>query len=319
MNNAPLVYIPTQPESNGLTLPTLLSLIAHGIVLGLLLYTYQQPTLEDSGAIETTMISPEALAQMQGQILANRAAAQAASANGGESISSTDNSVSIQNSNQNNERSGSQSVPVFMSSDDPADDMSMSQQRTQQMQEYRDSVAEWATELDNTAMDKIEQVQNDKRADIQDERDLLQELRGKKTSSTMPNVKRPDSSSRNIEIETGSSGRTFDLADGDSTASSRSTSSSSGGGSSRSTGDFKKRIASKIQNNLNAPTETQGIIAKVFLVVDARGNVLSAKANGSNSKVNKAAEDAAFASSPLPIDLENPEAYRELSVNVKVE
>ncbi len=79
MNNAPAVYVPTPPEGNGLTLPMLLSLLAHGIVLGLLIYTYQPPELETVGNIETTMITPGELAEMQGQILANRAAAQAAS------------------------------------------------------------------------------------------------------------------------------------------------------------------------------------------------------------------------------------------------
>ena len=31
MRNAPTVYVPTEPEGNGLTLPTLLSLLAHGL------------------------------------------------------------------------------------------------------------------------------------------------------------------------------------------------------------------------------------------------------------------------------------------------
>ncbi|MEJ6068223.1 energy transducer TonB, partial [Psychrobacter sp. 16-Bac2893] len=67
MHKAPTVYVPTEPEGNGLTLPTLLSLLAHGLVIGILIYTYQNMDVETAGSIETTMVSPEQLAEMQGQ------------------------------------------------------------------------------------------------------------------------------------------------------------------------------------------------------------------------------------------------------------
>ncbi len=69
MRNAPTVYVPTQPEGNGLTLPTLLSVLAHALVIGILIYTYQHTDVETPGSIETVMVSPEQLAEMQGQIL----------------------------------------------------------------------------------------------------------------------------------------------------------------------------------------------------------------------------------------------------------
>ena len=61
MHKAPTVYVPTEPEGNGLTLPTLLSLLAHGLVIGILIYTYQNMDIETAGSIETTMVSPEQL------------------------------------------------------------------------------------------------------------------------------------------------------------------------------------------------------------------------------------------------------------------
>ena len=78
MRNAPTVYVPTKPEGNGLTLPTFLSILAHGLVIGILIYSYQNMEVETAGTIETVMISPEQLAEMQGQIIANRAAAASA-------------------------------------------------------------------------------------------------------------------------------------------------------------------------------------------------------------------------------------------------
>ena len=56
MNQAPVVYVPTEPEGNGLTLPTLLSVLAHGIVIGILIYTYQHMDVETVGSLETTMV-----------------------------------------------------------------------------------------------------------------------------------------------------------------------------------------------------------------------------------------------------------------------
>ena len=119
MHNAPIVYVPTQPESNGLTLPTLLSLLAHALVIGVLIYNYQHAEVETAGSIETVMVSPEQLAEMQGQILANRAAAASAmqAENGATTMTQTetfDGGASTQNPNQ----TSSQRVPVFTRSDD---------------------------------------------------------------------------------------------------------------------------------------------------------------------------------------------------------
>lgn len=320
MNNLPTVYIPTEPESNGRSLSLFLSLLAHGIVIGLLIYTYQQPTIETVGALETTMVSPEQLAELQGQIMANRAAAAAAA-----SASSTETFASAtSNDSPAPTESNSQSVPVFMRSDDAADDsILMSQDQQQRLAEqaaaYERNMAELAAQLDSSANERLEQVEQNKREEINEERERLREFRHKQNSTTTPKVKRPSSTDRSIEIETGSSGsaKTFDLSDGQSVVTGGSSASSSG--SSRSAGDYKKGIADKIQRNLRAPIETQGMSARIALRLDSRGNVLSARASGSNEAVNKAAEDAALAASPLPIDLNNPAKYSELTINVVVQ
>ncbi|MGM8870550.1 cell envelope integrity protein TolA [Psychrobacter sp. 2Y5] len=327
MNNAPLVYIPTQPESDGLTMPTLLSLLAHGIVLGLLIYTYQQPSLETSGAIETTMVSPEQLAEMQSQILSNRAAAEAASqANSALSAETFESAASNSSADPSDSApSSSQRVPVFMRSDDAADEpilMSEDQQQrlAEQSADYERNLAEWNAQSEALASERLEQVEQRKQEDSEEERERLKEYRNKQRNTTNPRINRPSKSDRNIEIETGlpsSAGKTFDLSEGQSTADSRSANNNSS--ASRSTGDFKKSIAAKIQRNLKAPLETQGITAKVALRLDNQGNVLSAEATGSNSAVNNAAEKAAFAASPLPIDLANPASFAALNINVVVQ
>ncbi len=313
MNNAPLVYIPTQPENDGLTLPMLLSLLAHGIVIGLLIYTYQQPTLENVGTIETTMVSPEQLAELQGQILANRAAAEAASSRSATEVFET---TTNENNSTNSAPSSSQSVPVFMHSDDAADDMSMSQaqQRTQQMQEYRDQVAEWAAKIDEEAMDKIEQVQDNKREDISEEREQLKEFRNKQNTTTTPKINRPSRSDRNIEIETGISGassanKSFDLSDGQATASSNSANaSSSRSGASASRGASNSEILGRIKRNYNPPTAAKGSTqrATLTITVNAAGDVTNVSVSGSDSAVNAAAKQAVLDTGNFPIDTDDP-------------
>lgn len=335
MNNAPLVYIPTPPDSDGLTLPTLLSLLAHGIVIGLLIYTYQQPSLETSGAIETTMVSPEQLAEMQAQILSNRAAAQAASqanstlpAETSESTASTASTPPTAPSES--ATSSSQRVPVFMRSDDAADEpilMSENQQQrlAEQSAAYERNLAEWNAQAEALASERLEQVEQRQQEDDAKERERLKEYRDKQKNTTNPRINRPSKTDRNIEIETGlpsSAGKTFDLSDGQSTADSRPADSkpaSTRSSASASADDFKNSIAAEIQRNLKAPLETQGITAKVALRLDNQGNVLSAKATGANSAVNDAAEKAAFAASPLPIDLTNPASFAALTINVMVQ
>ncbi|WP_298979736.1 TonB C-terminal domain-containing protein [uncultured Psychrobacter sp.] len=332
MNNAPLVYIPTPPDSDGLTLPTLLSLLAHGIVIGLLIYTYQQPSLETSGAIETTMVSPEQLAEMQAQILSNRAAAsQANSILPAETSESTASTASTPpTAPSESAGSSSQRVPVFMRSDDAADEpilMSENQQQrlAEQSAAYERNLAEWNAQAEALASERLEQVEQRQQEDDAKERERLKEYRDKQKNTTNPRINRPSKTDRNIEIETGlpsSANKTFDLSDGQSTADSRvadSKPASTWSSASASSGDFKNSIAAKIQRNLKAPLETQGITAKVALRLDNQGNVLSAKATGANSAVNDAAEQAAFAASPLPIDLTNPSRFAALTINVMVQ
>ena len=322
MNKAPTVYVPTPPEGNGLTLPTLLSILAHGIVLGLLIYTYQPPELEDPSAIETTMISPSELAEMQGQILANRAAnAQITSdASAGEQIDIPDSNIDPGNSQPSSQR-----VPVFTRSDEAASapllmDNEQQQQRAEQIAEYNRNLAEWAEQIDKEAMDDINKVQQDKLDQQIEEQETLKEYQVKRNRP--PKIEKPTNNQDNIKIRKGDSGsaqENYNLTEGKSTASNSTSTAKNSGGSSRSIGEFKQGIADKIQRNLKAPIETQGITARVTLKLDARGNVLSANASGANAEVNKAAEKAAFASSPLPIDLDNPSSLENLAINVKVQ
>lgn len=331
MNNTPSVYVPIQPEGNGITVPMLLSLLAHGIVVGLLIYTYQTTTIETGSSIETVMVSPEALAEMQGQILANRAALSDAESSNTELSNAASSDSAASGSPTPTDSSTSQQVPVLIRSDDTPDEPILitqehQQRLAEQSQDYQNHVDESTSQQEREAIAKLEQVEQDKQRAISEERATLDEFRDKQNNP--PKIERPTANQRNIEITTdssGSAGKNYDLSDGQSTAPAASNSGartpssrSSGSGASRSAGEFKKGIADKIERNLKAPTETQGLTAQVRLKLDARGNVKSAKASGSNAKVNEAAENAAYSASPLPIDFDNAANFSDLIVNVTV-
>ncbi|MDN5566405.1 MAG: TonB C-terminal domain-containing protein [Psychrobacter sp.] len=315
MNNVPAVYVPTQPEGDGLTMPTLLSLLAHGIILGVLIYTYQTPTLEIAGSIETTMVTPGELAEIQGQILANRAALaeQAASASSAAGQMQMSESDSSDMSDQSAAQSSSPQEPVFTRSDEPASrPMLMSeeqhQKRLEQMAEYNRNIAEAAAALDGTqALEEFQQQQEDER--IEEDREL-RDFRAK--ANNQPRVNKPTRGDRNINIELGgssSAGKTFDLADGQSTvtggSSSAATSNTSSGGS---RGASNSEIVNLIRRNYSPPVGAKGSTQRTTLsiTVSANGDVISVSASGANEAVNEAAKQAVRSVGRLPIDVDDP-------------
>lgn len=335
MRNAPTVYVPTEPEGNGLTLPMLLSLLAHGLVIGILAYTYQNMEVVTAGSIETVMISPEQLAEMQGEILANRAAAVSAmQADGGISGPSTntpentaDSSVSYENPSEPT----SQRVPVFTRSDDSVNPrpMLMSEEQHQRLleqnQEYEQNIAAWAAQLDESVLEEHDQVEQDRKQQLIEEQKRLGDFRNKQNNP--PKIKRPTANDRNIEINGGSSGsagQTLSLGDdGQSTLSGDATTSSTTKGSSRSAssgsrGASNSEIVNLIKRNYNPPTAAKGSTQRTTLTitVNANGTVVNVSASGPDSAVNEAAKQAVLNTGSLPIDTDDPK-YPTFTIQFK--
>ena len=291
MHNAPVVYVPTQPEGNGLTLPTLLSVLAHGLVIGILVYTYQHTKTDTVESIETVMVSPEQLAEMQGQILANRAAAASAmqAANSTSSASSTSSSESF---------SDSASQPMLMSEE-------QNQRLLEQNQEYERNMAEFAAQLDESVTEEHSQVEQNKNEKLIEEQNQLGDFRNKQNNP--PKITRPTATDKNLKINTGdsgSAGQRYDLeADGNSTTSNGGSSSTSG-----STGASDSDIKALIKKNLISPEGAKGqtVLATLTITVDSSGIITGYNASGSNPKYNKALEDAARVTRKLPIGPDDP-------------
>ena len=291
MHNAPVVYVPTQPEGNGLTLPTLLSVLAHGLVIGILVYTYQHTKTDTVESIETVMVSPEQLAEMQGQILANRAAA--ASAMQAETSTSSAPSTSSSES-----FSDSASQPMLMSEE-------QNQRLLEQNQEYERNMAEFAAQLDESVTEEHSQVEQNKNEKLIEEQNQLGDFRNKQNNP--PKITRPTATDKNLKINTGdsgSAGQRYDLeADGNST-----TSNGGSGSTSRSTGVSDSDIKALIKKNLISPEGAKGqtVLATLTITVDSSGIITGYNASGSNPKYNKALEDAARVTRKLPIGPDDP-------------
>lgn len=318
MNNAPAVYVPTPPEGNGLTLPMLLSLLAHGIVLGLLIYTYQQPELETVGNIETTMITPGELAEMQGQILANRAA-QAASSAGSTSTIEEVNSSDSNYANPASVPPSPQRESVFTRSDTPADQpllmgQEQQQRRAEQIQEYERNIAEMAAQLDESALAELNEVEQDKQNELDAERARLRAFQ--KAENNPPKIKRPNNTQRNLEIDTGSSGgagKNISLADGESTAAgspstSGQTTGSNTSASGGSRGTSNSEIINLIKRNYNPPIAAKGSTqrATLTITVNSNGDVTNVSVSGADKDVNEAAKQAVLNTRHFPIDTDDP-------------
>ena len=330
MNHSPSVFVPIEPESNGLTLPTFLSVLAHALVIGLLIYNYQNTDIETSGTLETMMVSPEQLADMQGQILANRAAAASASEmNDSASQAFSDEAFTANSSSMpqsSSSRSNPQQTPVFTYSDDPASQpMLMSeeqhQRRVEQMQEYRRNMEETAALLDNTILEERSEIDDQRRDELLKERQRLQELLRKESNPVR--INKPTSSKRNVETTSSSSGKNYNILDGSSTDYNDSTTSSTASGSSRSAasgsrGTSNSEIINLIKRNYNPPASAKGATqrATLTITVNASGKVVNVSASGPDSAVNEAAEKAVMSTGNLPIDTDDPK-YPTFTVEFK--
>ena len=306
--------------------------MAHGIVLGLLVYTYQQPELETVGNIETTMVTPGELAEMQGQILANRAAMQAQAASSTSNIATSEPIPTDSNSNvsQTNASPNLQRESVFTRSDSPADQpvlmsQEQHQRRIEQMQEYERNMAELAAQLDETALEELNQVEQDKQNQLDAERARLKSFRH--TENNPPKIKRPNNTQANLEIETSSTnnaGKNFSLeADGKSTISGSPTTSgqSTGSNSSASTGSrgaSNSEIINLIKRNYNPPVAAKGSTqqATLTITVNSNGDVVNVSVSGSDSAVNEAAKQAVLSTRNLPIDTDDPK-YPTFTIRFK--
>lgn len=311
MNNAPAVYVPTQPEGDGLKLPTLFSVLAHGLVIGFLIYNFQSPVLESAGSIETVMVSPEQLAEMQGQILANRAANEAAQQSSGAISNEPFNPNDIATAGPSGSTSTSQQVPVYMRSDQLS------------REDYEANMEAFRAETNQEALDRLQVPLDEAHQRYVEDQETLSSF--KDAQNNPPKIERPTSSSRNVEITAGSSGsegKNYSLSDGQSTTSSdssaASSSDSSSAGDGRSKGQYIDGIKEAIRRAHVHTENTYNETVTLTINVDRSGNVKSVSATGASKAAMDSAMAAARRASPLNIDADNFDDYKVIRVTYRI-
>ena len=317
MHHAPAVYVPTQPEGNGLTMPTLLSLLAHGLVIGMLVYSYQNSEVEMAGSIETVMVSPEQLADMQGQILANRAAAQAASANSSAAAFTQSDASNSNDASQNSTQSSSQQVPSFSRPDDTTGrPLLMSEEHHQRLleqnREYEQRIAKWAAELDESVLEEHDTIEQDKRDERIEEQKRLGDFRNKQKNP--PHIIKPSTSTdRNLKSKPSGSDseeKNYSMSDDGESVISGSTSSqsSSSNSGSKAHSASDSEVKSLIRKNFSSPEGAKGKTALTILTitVNSSGVITGVSTTGDDPLMNKAVENAAWDTKKLPIGPDDP-------------
>ncbi len=182
-------------------------------------------------------------------------------------------------------------------------------------------MAEWAAQLDESVTKEHEQVEQDKKEQRIEEQKKLGDFRSKQ--NTQPRITRPTENDRNIEINTGSAGKTFSLSDGQSTisgdiATSSPTKGSSQSASSGNRGASNSEIIRLIKRNYHPPTAARGSTqsATLTITVNASGNIVNVSASGPDSAVNDAAKQAVLNTGKLPIDTDDPK-YPTFTIQFK--
>ena len=348
----PSVYIPIEPEDNGLGIPMVLSILVHGLIIGFVFFTHRVPDINIPPSIETSIVTPEELAAIQAGIQANREAGQSGT-QGDVASESFDAAMSTNDSNGSTRSNNTiappaatkstqvtrRSVPIFIPSDDmPLDDFDPdSQVQTQvdtrtdandiktksyeeRMQIFREQSEQ---ESKQTLQEFAEQVAQQKL----EEKGRVAELKTKR-----PNTEKPiriaktfpaaDSGS-NSNDNAGNSTGTLSLGDdgnpifkGSGTGSGRNSSGASGGKKGGSSGSNHSAIESRIMSKFIAPVNTANQRTVLRVKVAADGTVLEASANGGTSSLEKAAVAAAYAASPLPIDSSDSSTYPVFTMGV---
>lgn len=283
LKRAPSVYVPVEPEDNGVALPALLSIVVHGAILAFILFFHRVPTLDTVDTIETSLVTPEELADIQSNIIANRSALAAenerSSASMEDSFSDDYNdasSVATQSESRSTRLSSPRDIsapirrstqtPVFERSDEPADEFDMPE---------------------NNGLDEevIEERRTFDEAQAAYERQLEEEMQ-REMDAAADNAKsaKPTKSSKPVS-------ETFPAAGKNSGA--------NGGASGKSKGQIANELLNYIKPKWNPDKKFVGTKITAYITVDDNGNVLTVTTNAQDKELGDSLIAAIRQASPL--------------------
>lgn len=269
LNRAPSVYVPVEPEDNGLALPAILSLIVHGSILAFIFFSYQVPKIEDNQAIETSIVTPEQLANLQADIRANRESIAA----GEIPVTPDINTAPPPPANQDNSYVGS--------------DSAFSRGFSSIFSKSPDSIQEpvGVNETNSPVFTELDQLP---------ELDPIDDLPNTNDAITDPKPQKPNTKIAVNSDNPGQLTATFPSGnEGKGKPSAPSGSPAKGGG------DISGALVSLIEPLWTPPVGRIGASVSVSVSVDDNGNVVSVTANTSDQELKQSLESAVKSASPL--------------------
>lgn len=321
----PSVYIPVEPEGNGLGVPMVLSILIHAAIIGFVFFTHRVPKMDIPESIETSIVTPEELAAMQAGIKANREAGQTGT-QGDVSSQTYDANLNTNNSAVDNNSAVTdpttaqkpqvtrQSVPIFIPTDDTSIDETQATQADSRLDssdikdmDYERRRQIFSEQMQREAEKNLQEFANEIAEKNEEQKQLVNELKSKKPIIEKP--KRVEKSFDPNNNDTDPSSRStpaWSLSeDGDSliagsTAGTRGSQGSQGSTGSRGGGgSIDGALISHIEPYWYPPKNRIGERVVADVTVDANGNVLSIKINSADNELKSSLDSAIRNASPL--------------------
>lgn len=325
LKRAPSVYVPVEPEDNGVTLPAILSLVVHGSILAFIILSHRVPTIDTPPPIETSIVTPEELAAMQAEISNNRVnAASMGDATHFDNTSDDSELSSTITTDQQEPESDSiatkvlrRTVSVFTKSDEPADTITESED----MPEDNGYDAEYAERQDLEKANAAFQRQVD--AEIAEKgrvhKEYLANRDQKEKSSAPPLIEKPKSGNKKPSASNNSSANAqnenFDWSKEGKPASGNGGNSKSASGSNNA--NISSELVGLIKPYWNPPTNRIGESVSASIEVDAGGMIISVSVNTSDQALRESLETAIENASPLTPLIGTD--IRKIKLNFRVE
>ena len=312
------VYVPVKTPDYPF-LPIVLSAIAHALVVGLLLFFYHNAP----APMETSLITPEQLSAMQGQIKANQqnALAQNQQATAGEMAGAPTPSLNSQTLS---------TVPMNTPHSTSTNQIETVKDNLAAKQaQWEKEQALFAEKLDREVaaerqgvIDELNQRNETQQRNLQDYKIAESNIDEVKNEIRANNAAYNKNLNANSERQSNNSIKSLDLGkDGQSTGAAQSQSSGGqgssrrGGASGGSSAGYVSQVMAMIDANWNVPTNSNGNSLTASFSIAADGTISNITIRGSSDAAFKASlQQAINQSSPLPPP---PNGARSMTGNFK--
>lgn len=290
-------YVLNTPEQKNSAFPLLLSMIAHGVIFGLLFFM-PKPKLPTPSGIDANLISAGELAEIQGQIRENARRAEQGS------------SLGLQTRDSSHQNQPNQSTPS-------AAMQSYNAELAARQEAYRRQIASFAAEQDALALESMRAVEDAFAAQARERERELKQLRQSAAEQSQreaqnrqaleeahqANQRRNEKREQALRESGGQSGSlsagisaSSETVSGTNTNQTTNTRQGGGGGNPN---NIKAALERHIYAHWQVPNNASGERLSANIRTDASGNVISVSISGGTPALRASLENAIRNASPL--------------------